>query len=167
MAALPFTTVTNESELNQDLAAIAGGTENYTIAFGSGFTLDTDLLAVSLGAGSSLPLQGAGNTIDGADSYRGRSAFLSSRALAAVLAMAASSLAPPALAANYNVSNASQLQNAINSAAAGDTIIFTSNITLSSNLPHVTKSITIAGGYFTLSGANLYRGFVWSRERLP
>jgi hypothetical protein len=63
MANIPFANVTNETELNRDLAAIAGGTGNYTITFGSGFTLNTDLLAVNLGAGGSLTLQGAGKAI--------------------------------------------------------------------------------------------------------
>jgi hypothetical protein len=71
MAALPFATVTNENELNQDLTAIAGGTGTYTITFDSGFKLNTDLLAVNLGAGGSLTLQGNGMTIDGGGAHRG------------------------------------------------------------------------------------------------
>ena len=43
MAALPFANVGNESELNQDLAAIAGGTGS-----GGNFTLNADLLAGNL-----------------------------------------------------------------------------------------------------------------------
>ena len=61
-------------------------------------------------------------------------------------------------AANFNVANEGQLQNAINSAANGDTITFTANITLSSNLPMVTKNVTVNGGNFSLSGNNQYRG---------
>jgi hypothetical protein len=101
----------------------------------------------------------------GALAERGRSTRLSAsvsrRALAAMLAVAASSLAPPALAATtfLPVHNASSLQDAINDAVAGDTIVFSTNITLSSNLPQLNKSITIDGNNFTLSGANLYRGF--------
>jgi hypothetical protein len=71
MAALPFATVTNENELNQDLAGIAGGAGNYTITLGSGFTLNTDLLAVNLGVGGSLTLQGNGVTINGGGAHRG------------------------------------------------------------------------------------------------
>ena len=71
MVAVPFATVVSENELNRDLAAIAGGTGNYTITFGVGFTLDTDLLAVNLGAGGSLTLQGNGLTIDGGGTHRG------------------------------------------------------------------------------------------------
>ena len=43
------------------MVAIAGGTGDYTITFGAGFTLNTDLLAVNLGTGGSLTLQGAGS----------------------------------------------------------------------------------------------------------
>lgn len=71
MANPPFSTVTTEDQLNQDLAAIAGGTSSYTISFGAGFTLNTDLLAVNLGPGGSLTLLGNGQTIDGAGAYRG------------------------------------------------------------------------------------------------
>ncbi|MGA9869520.1 MAG: hypothetical protein WBQ75_24055, partial [Acetobacteraceae bacterium] len=71
MANPPFATVTTEDQLNQDLAAIAGGTGSYTISFGSGFTLNTDLLALNLGAGGSLTLIGNGQTINGAGTYRG------------------------------------------------------------------------------------------------
>lgn len=68
---LPFATVTDESQLNDDLAAIAGGIGSYTITLGSNVKLDTDLLAVNLGASGSLTLQGAGHTIDGSGTYRG------------------------------------------------------------------------------------------------
>jgi autotransporter-associated beta strand protein len=61
-------------------------------------------------------------------------------------------------AANFDVANSSQLQNAISNAANGDTITFTANITLSSNLPTVTKNVTFNGGNFTLSGNNQHRG---------
>ena len=47
---LPFETVSNESELNQDLAAMAGlrqAAGDYAINIGSNFTLGTDLLAVN------------------------------------------------------------------------------------------------------------------------
>ncbi|QIB33127.1 autotransporter domain-containing protein [Ancylobacter pratisalsi] len=63
-----------------------------------------------------------------------------------------------AQAAIIYVSNDGELRNAISNANNNDTITFTSNITLSSNLPAVTKSLTFAGGNFTLSGANKYQG---------
>jgi hypothetical protein len=63
MVTLPFDTVTSEDQLNQDLAAIAGTSEKYTIYFGSSFTLNTDLLAVNLAAGGSLTLEGNNQTI--------------------------------------------------------------------------------------------------------
>lgn len=63
-----------------------------------------------------------------------------------------------AQAATIYVSNDGELRNAINNANKNDIITFTSNITLSSNLPAVTKNLTFAGGNFTLSGANKYQG---------
>ena len=50
--------------------------------------------------------------------------------LAAGFALAVSWPAGPARAANFNVANDSQLRSAISSAASGDTITFTANITL-------------------------------------
>jgi autotransporter-associated beta strand protein len=70
------------------------------------------------------------------------------------------SVALRANAANFDVANASQLSGAIGSAANGDTITFTANITLSSNLPTVTKNVTFNGGNFTLSGNNQHRGLL-------
>lgn len=64
----------------------------------------------------------------------------------------------PARAANFNVGTDAQLRSAISSAGNGDTITFTGNITLGSNLPTVTKNVTVNGGLFTLSGDNKYRG---------
>ncbi|WP_175561896.1 autotransporter domain-containing protein [Kaistia soli] len=52
----------------------------------------------------------------------------------------------------------SDLRNAISSSSDGDTITFTANITLGSNLPNVTNNVTFVGGNHTLSGANQYRG---------
>jgi autotransporter-associated beta strand protein len=66
----------------------------------------------------------------------------------------------PAWATNFKVSNTGELYNVINGAGNGDTITFTSNITLSNPLPALTKNVTINGGNFTLSGANTYRGFL-------
>ncbi|CAN7688921.1 autotransporter domain-containing protein [Mesorhizobium sp. LjRoot246] len=69
------------------------------------------------------------------------------------------SVAFPARAADVEVSNESQLRDAINNAQDGDLIIFTANITLSANLPTVQRNVTIAGANeFTLSGNNQYRG---------
>ncbi|MBV8798100.1 MAG: autotransporter-associated beta strand repeat-containing protein, partial [Hyphomicrobiales bacterium] len=80
--------------------------------------------------------------------------------LIALLGVSASSLALPALAANFNVNNASDLANAINGAGNGDTITFKSDITLSSNLPSITKNVTIFGDGKTLSGQDSFRGFI-------
>lgn len=74
------------------------------------------------------------------------------------LAVGVSWPAGSALAANFNVANDAQLRSAISSAGNGDTITFTGNITLGSNLPTVTKNVTVNGGLFTLSGDNKYRG---------
>ena len=52
-----------------------------------------------------------------------------------------------------------QLISALNTAAAGDTITFTQNITLASAMPQLTKDVTINGGGFQLNGANTYQGF--------
>jgi autotransporter-associated beta strand protein len=78
--------------------------------------------------------------------------------LAIGLAVGVSWPAGPARAENFNVANDGQLRNAISSAGNGDTITFTGNITLGSNLPTVTKNVTVNGGLFTLSGDNKYRG---------
>jgi autotransporter-associated beta strand protein len=80
--------------------------------------------------------------------------------LTLALLLTASVLSVPlrANAANFDVANAAQLSSAIGRAANGDTITFTANITLSSNLPTVTKNVTFNGGNFTLSGNNQHRG---------
>ena len=96
----------------------------------------------------------------GAGCRAGLCSSTSRLALIALLGAGASSLAFSASAANFNANNASDLANAINRAANGDTITFTSNITLGSNLPSITKNITIQGNGETLSGRNLYRGFI-------
>ena len=75
MTTLPFAAVTTEDQLNQDMMAIAGGTANYTIAIASDFTLTTDLLAVNLGTGGALTLQGNGHTIDGAQNISARNSI--------------------------------------------------------------------------------------------
>jgi autotransporter-associated beta strand protein len=81
-------------------------------------------------------------------------------ALIALLGAGASSLVLPAAARDFPVSSALGLANAINQAANDDTITFRSDITLTSNLPAVSKSVTIQGAGWRLSGDNLYRGFI-------
>jgi len=81
-------------------------------------------------------------------------------ALALLAGAGASAVAAPAYATNYNVGDTGQLYNAIQSAGNGDTITFAQTITLSANLPNVTKNVTINGGGFVLNGATQYRGFV-------
>ncbi|WP_296341121.1 autotransporter domain-containing protein [Reyranella sp.] len=95
-----------------------------------------------------------------ADLLKGTCLSTQASRLAFTMLLTAGMLSAPlqANAANFNVANSSQLQNAISNAANGDTITFTANITLSSNLPTVTKNITFNGGNFTLSGNNQHRG---------
>ena len=76
----------------------------------------------------------------GAGSRAGLCSSTSRLALIALLGAGASSLAFSASAANFNANNASDLANAINRAANGDTITFTSNITLGSNLLRLRKA---------------------------
>jgi outer membrane autotransporter protein len=75
-----------------------------------------------------------------------------------LLAAGVSWLAGPVQAANFDVANDAELRSAIGHAGNGDTITFTGNVTLGSNLPTVQRNVTINGGNFTLSGANQYRG---------
>ena len=69
--------VASEADLNAALALIdVGGkfaTPNvaYTIMFTAGFTLTTDLDAINLAGGSSVTINGAGFTLDGAGTFRG------------------------------------------------------------------------------------------------
>ena len=79
--------------------------------------------------------------------------------LALLLGGGAAFFASPAFAGNINVANSAQLISALNTAAAGDTITFTQNITLASAMPQLTKDVTINGGGFQLNGANTYQGF--------
>lgn len=84
-------------------------------------------------------------------------------AFVALLGAGALSLAFPARAANFNVNDRSSLANAINNAANGDTITFTSDITLSFQqgiLPSITKNVTINGNGHTLSADHRVRGFI-------
>ena len=93
-----------------------------------------------------------------------RSALDKARAAAtlvvALLGTGALATALPAGAANLDVSNDAQLRNAISSAASGDTITFKADITLSSDLPQIQRTLTINGGNFTLSGNSQFRGLL-------
>src|SRR5579872_6527138 len=66
------------------------------------------------------------------------------------------------VAQTFVASDAASLAAAITNAnAAGGTIVISSNITLTSNLPAIdlsAGSITVSGGGFTVSGANTYQG---------
>ena len=62
--------------------------------------------------------------------------------LALLLGAGASAVAVPAYATNYKVGDTGQLYNAINGAGNGDSITFTQTITLSKNLPALTKNVT-------------------------
>ena len=62
--------------------------------------------------------------------------------------------------ATLSVATDAELRQAILAANDGDTITFTGDITLTSDLPAVQKSITIVGGSHLLDGANTYRGFL-------
>ena len=79
--------------------------------------------------------------------------------LALLLGAGAAFFASPAFAGNIDVANSAALISALNTAAAGDTITFTQNITLASAMPQLTKDLTINGGGFELNGANTYQGF--------
>ncbi|MBR2813223.1 MAG: hypothetical protein IKE60_01135, partial [Reyranella sp.] len=82
---------------------------------------------------------------------------VSRTALALFIAVGVSSLSPRAHAANFNVGTDAQLRNAISTAANGDTITFTANITLTSPLPNLQRSVQINGANFTLSGGDISR----------
>lgn len=61
-------------------------------------------------------------------------------------------------ATDLAVGNDAQLRSAITNAGNGDRIIFTGNITLTTDLPAVQKNVTLLGSNFTLSGDNRFRG---------
>ncbi|MGU3492951.1 autotransporter domain-containing protein [Xanthobacteraceae bacterium A53D] len=86
------------------------------------------------------------------------STLLARRMPALFVGMGAAVLISPVYAANFNVASDSDLRSAISRAGNGDTITFTANITLGSNLPNVTTNVTFVGGNHTLSGDNQYRG---------
>jgi hypothetical protein len=99
--------------------------------------------------------------------YFGRALLRSRRVLAHLLASSALLGVPllitePATAAVVNVSDETQLRTAIQSAASGDTIAFTNNITLTSNLPPVQTSVTFLGNGATLTGSGARGLFVYS-----
>ena len=62
--------------------------------------------------------------------------------------------AAPAFAMDFSVSDDASLRAALTNAVAGDSITFKNNISIASDLPAITQSITVNGGNFTLSGAN-------------
>ncbi|HEY1932502.1 MAG TPA: hypothetical protein VGG99_10855 [Acetobacteraceae bacterium] len=74
-------TVGTEAALDAGLVSIENGGSNagagvaYTIALSSGFTLTSDMQAVALLTGSSLTVNGGGNTISGNGQYRGFFAY--------------------------------------------------------------------------------------------
>nr|WP_281063207.1 autotransporter domain-containing protein [Ancylobacter gelatini] len=84
--------------------------------------------------------------------------MLRATALSTVLGMGMMILSSPVRAANFNVGNDGDLRSAISSAGNGDTITFTADITLTSNLPNVTTNVSFIGDNHTLSGNNEYRG---------
>ncbi|MCB1107033.1 MAG: autotransporter-associated beta strand repeat-containing protein [Chlamydiia bacterium] len=70
-------------------------------------------------------------------------------------------LVSSSLFAVINVSNTTELQNAIIAAnTTPDTIVFSNSITLTGALPAVTNSYTIDGNGFSLDGASTYRGIL-------
>ena len=86
-----------------------------------------------------------------------RGALLCATALAGTVALALVA-AGPAWATDFVVGTDAQLRSAITSAANGDRIIFSTNITLTADLPAVQKNVTIEGNNNTLSGNNQFRG---------
>jgi autotransporter-associated beta strand protein len=62
-----------------------------------------------------------------------------------------------------HVSNDEGLRTALSTSASGNTIVFDNSITLTADLPSVSRDITIDGGGFALSGNNKYRGFLVMR----
>ncbi len=114
-------------------------------------------------AGRIVSLQGAASRLDvqtGAGSRAGLCASTSRLALIALLGAGGVMLTLPTSAKDFPVNNASDLADALNRAANDDTITFKSDITLSSNLPSITKNVTIFGDGKTLSGQDSFRGFV-------
>ena len=80
-------------------------------------------------------------------------------AVAAILLAAPRLLATPPALADHPVNDDASLRAAILAAVDGDTITFTSDITLTADLPAVQSNITIAGGGHTLSGGDMNRAF--------
>ena len=66
-----FPVITNVRQLNADLASIAGTTTAQKFTIGASFVLTDPLLAVNLGAGGSLTINGGGFTLNGAQAQRG------------------------------------------------------------------------------------------------
>ncbi len=63
--------VASEVDWNAAVTAIAGGTSAYSITLSAGFTLNSDPLAINLGSGGTLSIDGGGFVIDGASTWRG------------------------------------------------------------------------------------------------
>ena len=70
-------------------------------------------------------------------------------------------LVPAFAAAQTPVANQADLAAALTNPAV-ISIVFTDDITLTANLPQISRSITIDGGGFALSGNNQFRGLVVS-----
>jgi hypothetical protein len=88
---------------------------------------------------------------------RVRSALLSGTAIVGAAVCVA--LCPTVSdAATCNAGTAGALATCINTAANGDTIALTANITLTADLPAVQKNVTIEGNNHTLDGASTFRG---------
>lgn len=79
-----------------------------------------------------------------------------------VLLCAAAMLLPVRAFAQTTIPVATEaaLRAAITSSNPGDTIVFTGNITLTSELPSIATNLTLNGAGFTLSGADQHRGLV-------
>jgi len=82
----------------------------------------------------------------------------SRRVLAALIGAGALSAVAPAGAADINVANESQLRAAMSSAGSRDVIMFTADITLTSNLPVIRKDMVFYGNNHALSGDGRFRG---------
>ena len=76
----------------------------------------------------------------------------------AALVVLALLAAMPAQAQTFTVSDDAELRSALSVITSGGTILFSSNITLTADLPAVQADITIDGGGYTLTGNNQFRG---------
>lgn len=69
--ALTYATVTTAAELAQDILDLSGATGSFTLTIGADFTFDRQIGPLSMGAGGTLAIVGAGHTLSGAGSYQG------------------------------------------------------------------------------------------------